>query len=81
MGKLILLKDTFYVPLWNITAQDTILSHHCWFYQWMTVFLQQRQEKCAPCTGTAILVPGLDMICTWENSEKKRNKTSHAISK
>jgi hypothetical protein len=47
----------------------------------MTIFLQQRQEKCAPCTGTVILILGLDMICTWENSGKKRNNTLHAIAK
>jgi len=47
----------------------------------MTIFLQQRQEKCGPCTETVILVLGLDMICIWENSGKKCNKTLQAISK
>jgi hypothetical protein len=39
----------------------------------MTAFLQQHQEMCALCTETVTSVLGADMICTWENSEKKGN--------
>lgn len=67
------MKDTFYVPLWNTTNQDTILSHLHWFYQQMIISLQQHQGKCALCIETVGPVLGLDMLCTSENSEKKSN--------